>query len=112
MVWSFYDIVLDMAHVYILESDSGKYYIGSTNNLHERLKHHFGGYTPSTKRLCTLHLVLDQEYSSLEDARYIESRLKKLKRKDYFERIIKDGFIKIKPKSLALARLFGLRQII
>ncbi len=40
-------------------------------------------------------LVLVQEYDSLGVARKIERKVKKLKRKDYIEKIISDGYIKI-----------------
>jgi predicted GIY-YIG superfamily endonuclease len=40
-------------------------------------------------------LILAQEYNSLEDARRIELKLKRLKRKDYIAKIIADGIIKI-----------------
>jgi len=84
-----------MAFVYILKTGSGKYYIGSTIDLKIRLKHHRGGHTPSTKKMGDIELAFSQKYKELKDARRIEYRLKKLKRKDYIEKIIKDGFIKI-----------------
>lgn len=86
-----------MPFVYILKTSSGKYYIGSTDNLEERIKHHRGGFTPSTKRLGNIELIFNQEYSSLDDARSIERKLKKFKRKDFIEKILRDGVIKIKP---------------
>jgi putative endonuclease len=86
-----------MPFIYILKSELGKYYIGSTTNLPQRLRHHQGGYTPSTKRLGAVNLVFSQEYSTINEARKVEKRLKDLKRKDYVEKIIKDGFIKYKP---------------
>lgn len=87
-----------MAYVYILESlDNGRYYIGSTIDLDERLKHHFGGFTPSTKRFGEIKLVFSQYYVNLKDARSIEKKLKKLKRRDYINKIVKDGFIKKHP---------------
>lgn len=86
-----------MPHVYILESiTDGRYYIGSTINLESRLKHHISGHTPSTKRFGKIKLVFSQEYTSLKEARIIEKKLKKLKRKDYIQKIIDDGYIKIK----------------
>lgn len=54
-----------------------------------------GGHTPSTKRFGGIELVFKQWYESLKDARIIEMKLKKLKRKDYLDKIIKDGFIKM-----------------
>ena len=87
-----------MANVYILESlRDGRYYIGSTIDLETRLKHHLGGHTPSTKRFGEIKLVFSQQYDSLREARIIEKRLKKLKRKDYIKKIIEDGYIKMIP---------------
>ncbi|MBU4256952.1 GIY-YIG nuclease family protein [Patescibacteria group bacterium] len=87
-----------MAFVYILKSlTDGRYYIGSTTNLDQRIEHHKNGHTPSTKRFGRISLVFSQKYEKLSDARIIEKKLKKLKRKDYIEKIIKEGFIKMKP---------------
>lgn len=86
-----------MAWVYILLTKSGKYYVGSTTDIDERLKHHFGGYTPSTKSLGVEQLLLKQEYKTLREARSVEMKIKKLKRKDYLEKIVKDGYIKLTP---------------
>jgi predicted GIY-YIG superfamily endonuclease len=86
-----------MAWVYILKTESGKYYIGSTSNLGERLKHHFDGHTPSTKRLKVESLLFSQQYKTLKDARSVESKIKNLKRRDYVEKMLKDGYIKLVP---------------
>ena len=84
-----------MAHVYILQSlRDGRYYIGSTANLKQRLAHHQSGATPSTKRFGSVKLILSQEYQSLAEARLVEKRLKKFKRRDFIEKIIADGYIK------------------
>ena len=86
-----------MAYVYILESlRDGRYYVGSTKDLDKRLNHHKKGFTPSTKRFGGVKLVFQQEFQLLKDARYIENRLKRLKRKDYLDKIVKDGYVKIK----------------
>ncbi|OGL98228.1 hypothetical protein A2318_01295 [Candidatus Uhrbacteria bacterium RIFOXYB2_FULL_45_11] len=42
-------------------------------------------------------LVFSQEYSTLREAREIERRLKKLKRKDYLQKIINEGLIRMRP---------------
>ena len=87
-----------MAYVYILKSrEDGRYYIGSTTNIKERLSHHFGGHTPSTKKFGKLQLELAQEYFTLKEARNVERKLKKLKRRDYINKIVKEGFIKTRP---------------
>ncbi len=86
-----------MATVYILQSlRDGRYYIGSTVDLHARWRHHEGGFTHSTKRFGPLRIVLTQEYTTIEEARYVERRIKELKRKDYIEQMVKDGYIKIR----------------
>jgi len=83
--------------VYILQGlRDGRFYIGSTSNLNSRMKHHYGGFTPSTKRFGEVSLVLAQEFPTLKEARFIERRLKRLKRRDYLEKIVKDGKIRMR----------------
>ena len=83
--------------VYILQSlRDGRFYIGSTSDLKQRMRHHYSGFTPSTKRFGGIKLVLSQEFSTLKEARFIERRLKRLKRRDYLEKIVKDGKIKMR----------------
>ncbi len=85
-----------MAWVYILKSSrDGRFYIGSTIDLSQRLEHHLGGHTPSTKRFGGVELVFKQEFATLKKARNIELRLKRLKRRDYIEKIVRDGLIKM-----------------
>lgn len=92
----------NMAFVYIIKSlTSGKYYIGSTSDINRRFKQHINGHTHTTKRFGELELVFSQKYTDLKDARIIERKLKKLKRKDYIEKIIKDGFIRIASETKA-----------
>jgi len=61
------------------------------------IKQHQEGHTPSTRRMGKLNLVFSQKFETLEEARRIEDKLKKLKRRDYIEKIVKDGLIKITP---------------
>ena len=89
---------LNMAFVYILQNQLGKYYIGSTLDIVRRMRHHAGGYTPSTKRMGKMRLVFKQEYLTLPEAREVERKLKRLKRKDYIRKIVEEGYIKIKPE--------------
>lgn len=85
-----------MAFVYILKSlKTNRYYIGSTFDLDERLKRHQNGLVFSTRNSRPWKKIFSQEYSTITQAKRIELRLKKLKRRDYIEKIIKDGFIKI-----------------
>ena len=89
-----------MRYVYILQSErNGKYYIGSTNDIRRRLKQHNSGMHLSSKRLAPFKLKLFQEYASDQEARQIETKLKKLKRRDYIKRILNDGIIKFRATS-------------
>jgi len=84
-----------MAFVYILKDAAGKYYVGSSTNVDRRIIQHNNGHTHSTHRMDDPQLVFEQEYPTLTKAREIERRIKKLKRKDYIEKIIKDGSIRM-----------------
>lgn len=83
------------AHVYILKDELGRFYIGSTDNLERRLKQHVSGYTQTTRNMKSPKLVLSQEVQNLEQARKIERKLKNLKRRDYIEKIVSEGYIKL-----------------
>ena len=83
------------AFVYILKDENKKFYIGSTNDLPRRLRQHYSGHTQTTSRMKNFVLVFSQKYNNLNEARKIELRIKRLKRKDYIEKIIADGYIKM-----------------
>ena len=83
-------------YVYILKDKNGKFYVGSTDNLERRLKQHKNGQTQTTRNMDNFEVVLKQEYDSLDLARKIELKIKKLKRKDYVEKMINEGYIRIK----------------
>ncbi len=86
-----------MAWVYILKSDlNGRFYVGSTTDIERRMAQHQRNQTPSTHRMKAYKLVFSQEYSTLQEAREIEKRLKKLKRKDYLQKIIDEGVIRVR----------------
>lgn len=83
-------------YVYILRDSKNTFYVGSTLNLENRLKAHLSGSTRTTKKMSYPKLVLSQEYESIMIARKIERRIKNLKRKDYLEKMVEDGYIKLK----------------
>ena len=83
--------------VYILKDDKCRFYVGSTNDIDRRLYQHNKGFTQTTKRMSVPVLVLKQEYETLQIARKVEKKIKKLKRKEYIEKMVRDGYIKIKP---------------
>ncbi len=76
-----------MYYIYILFSlKTDKYYIGSTDDLARRLKHHNAGSTPSTKsgapnwEICYTELVSDRTTALKR-----ELELKKKKSRNYIE---------------------------
>ncbi len=81
--------------VYILIDDLGKYYIGSCNNVDVRYKRHLTGWVQTTSRMKNPKIALFQKYPTIEQARKVECKIKKLKRKDYIKKMIEDGFIKV-----------------
>jgi len=84
--------------VYILESQKNKtYYIGSTNNLERRLNEHNSGKVKYTKNLRPWKLKFFKKYDSLTEARKVEYKLKKLKRRDIVEKIIKEQKVIVGP---------------
>jgi len=85
----------NQACVYILKSKSGRFYVGSTDNLERRLHQHALGHTQTTHNMKSCVLVLKQHYPSLEVARKIERKIKQLKRKDYVEKMVREGYIKL-----------------
>src|SRR3990167_2633774 len=87
-----------MQYVYILKSTlSDRYYVGSTGNRLKRLGDHNRGRVRSTKTYRPWRLAFSQAYKSKLEARRIEIRLKKLKRKDYLKKIIDDKIIRLGP---------------
>ena len=83
-------------YIYILQDDNKKFYIGSTDNLQKRLHQHALGHTQTTRNMKNPKIAFSQKFESLQLARKIELRLKRLKRRDYIEKIVKDGYIKMK----------------
>ena len=82
--------------VYILQSlKNGRYYIGSTNAIERRFEEHCRGHVAATKYLLPLELKFFQVYESLELARRIEYRLKKLKSRKIIEKIVLEKEIKL-----------------
>ena len=69
-----------MAYVYILKGSKGRYYIGATKNLQERLDRHNSGMVHSTKRLgLPLELVASAKFSNMDEALQMERMLKRWK---------------------------------
>jgi putative endonuclease len=88
---------MESTSVYILERcKNGEYYIGSAKDVDLRLKQHNAGYVKATKNKRPYKIVFFQEFETEEIAEKIEKKLKKMKRRDYLEKIVGDGYLKIK----------------
>ena len=72
-----------------------RYYIGSTLNLETRLKEHNSGKSRYTSFTNPFELVFSQKFESIQKARKVEYRLKKMKSRKVVDKIIGDGIIKL-----------------
>ena len=78
-----------MFYTYILKSfRSGRYYIGHTQNLEERLKRHQTGKVTATKNKGPWVIVYTEEYISKIEANQRELEIKSKKSRIYIEKII------------------------
>jgi len=69
-----------MGILYILQSQSsGRFYIGSTQDLDRRLSEHARGHTASTRGRGPWHLVYTERFDSLLEAHRRELQLKQWK---------------------------------
>jgi putative endonuclease len=62
--------------VYVLKGESGKRYIGITNNLGRRLKEHRSGTTKGGQILGEFELLYKEQYLDYKEARIREKFLK------------------------------------
>lgn len=74
--------------VYILRSSEGRYYIGQTSNLEQRLRRHNKGFVLWTKSRGPWELVYSEGFRTRSEAMAEERRLKRLKSKKKLERIV------------------------
>ena len=81
--------IAHMHYFYILVSeDSGKYYIGETSNLEERLKKHKNKQTSFGKRNKDLKLVYKLELNNRSEAKKLESFVKRQKSHKFIDKFI------------------------
>ena len=75
--------------VYILQSQStGRYYIGQTKNLIERVAYHNAGYSLALRNRGPWTLVYSEESSSRSEAVRRESQIKKQKDRRFIEQLV------------------------
>ncbi|MBN1830979.1 MAG: GIY-YIG nuclease family protein [Deltaproteobacteria bacterium] len=76
-------------HVYILQSlKDGSYYIGSTNNLEDRVERHNEGCSQYTKGKTPRKLVYSEEYPDRPSALRRENEIKRRKSRKYIEKLV------------------------
>jgi putative endonuclease len=76
-------------YVYILQSlKDGSYYIGSTNNLEDRVERHNQGRSQYTKLRRPWKLVYSEDYPDRSSAVKRELEIKKRKSKEFIENLI------------------------
>ena len=78
-----------MFYTYILQSDkSGRFYIGHTSNLQERLNRHNVGIVTATRNKGPWKIVYFEEFDSKLEANQRELNIKKMKSRVYIEKLI------------------------
>ena len=78
---------MDKSCIYILRnSETDRYYIGSTKDLVRRLKQHKAGYTRTTRILKTYELVYKEDYDNIDEARLREKKLKSYKSIPFYKK--------------------------
>ena len=80
-----------MFYTYILRLSNGKYYIGQTNNLLNRLNRHQSGQATYTKKFLPCELVYSEQFTSRSEAMRREKYLKSLKDRTLIEKLINNG---------------------
>ena len=78
-------------YVYILESLKDRtYYVGSTNNLEDRIERHNEGRVAYTKPKRPWKLVYSEEHPDRSSAAKSEYKIKAHKRRSFIETLIKE----------------------
>ena len=78
-------------HVYIIQSQKdGSYYVGSTQDLKERIGRHNQGRSTYTRSKCPWELVYYEEHADRSSAIKREREIKRHKRKSYIVDLIRE----------------------
>jgi putative endonuclease len=81
-----------MYFVYIIESEKdGSYYVGSTQDLDERIQRHNQGRSKYTKNKRPWRLLYFEEFPDRSSATARENQIKNRKKKEYIEALINDN---------------------
>ena len=77
-----------MAWVYVIQNPEGKFYVGMTTDLKQRLENHNSGVSNWTKHRGPWQLIWSQRCESVSEARKLENKLKRQGRGMGFYRMI------------------------
>jgi putative endonuclease len=80
-----------MFYVYILELSNGKFYVGQTNDIEQRVRRHQNGYSKYTKAYRPIILRHYECFSTRGEAMQREKQLKALKSHKAHAEIIKSN---------------------
>ncbi len=81
-----------MAFLYILQSQtSGRYYVGSTNDLPRRLSEHSPSHSPATQGCGPWKLIYTETFPTLLEARRRERQIKSWKSAKKIDALIVSG---------------------
>jgi putative endonuclease len=81
-----------MCFLYILQSgSSGRFYVGSTDDLDRRLSEHLRGHTPSTRGRGPWKLVYTEQFETLIQARQWELEIKRWKSAKMIQALIQSS---------------------
>lgn len=84
-----------MFFVYVIESKkTGKFYIGQTENLDNRVTRHNKGRVTSTKNERPWELKYSREVKNRSEAVFLERKLKGFKKRDTLVRFFEDNKIR------------------
>jgi len=76
-----------MFYVYLIESEKdGKYYIGQTSNLEERIEYHNSNWSKYTKHKGPWKLIGYKTFQTRSEAMKEEKKLKNMKNKEYIHK--------------------------
>ena len=84
----------EMHYVYILRSEtSGRFYVGSSQDVQKRLGCHNSGGVKSTRYLRPLVVAYVESHATAQEARQRESYLKRQKSHKFLEQLIGTGVV-------------------
>lgn len=85
-----------MFTAYILQNEKdGKYYIGSTDDITQRLLKHSKGYSQYTKNRGPFEVIYKEIYNTRSEAKKREYYLKSLKSRSIIEKIIRQASLPV-----------------